>query len=417
MTNRPRIAPLTAVATFVALGAMLLSGCSASAQAHWTGSPGASGAANGSGGTAAAGTGDITIAPASSAVDVAPGSPVTVNATGTAAVTSVTLTHGSTNVAGTLAADGHSWKSTGKLAFDTTYTVTVNATNATKATTTTTFRTAKATKTINSSLEANLMNSLKNGATYGVGQVLIVHFAKSLSKAQQAKAVAALTVTSTPAVEGQWHWVNSQQVDYRGESYWATGSTITVNANLYGVELSSGVYGNSNAHATIHIGDKHVAIADNAKHIMKVYINDKLVRTVKVSMGMGGTTRAQDGSLVNYWTRNGPHIVIQKSLAVTMSSASYGITDPHSPFFYAPETVKDAVRISYSGEFVHLRTWTTYDIGVKNTSHGCINVGIADSMYMYNLLRPGDIVDVINSKATVSFANTQADWEVPWSKW
>jgi hypothetical protein len=36
---------------------------------------------------------------------------------------------------------------------------------------------------------------------------------------------------------------------------------------------------------------------------------------------------------------------------------------------------------------------------------------------MYNLLRTGDIVDVVNTPVTVSFDNTVADWAVPWPQW
>ena len=347
----------------------------------------------------------------------APATKVTVTASGGATVTAVTVTNGKTEVAGTLAADGTTWTSTGKLAFNTKYTVTVTSSGAKQATTTSTFTTAKASKTIGLTLQANKLNALKNGGTYGVGQVDIVSFHSPIPKADRAAAVAALTVTSTPAVEGRWHWVSSTEVDYRPEKYWATGTTISLTANTYGVKFGGGVYGATNAHATIKIGDSHIAIADYKTHRMKVYVNGVLARTVKISMGMGGSTTGAQGQHVNYWTRNGPHIVLDKAPVVTMSSASYGVSDKSSPYYYAPETVRDDVHISYSGEYVHLRTWSVNQIGVKNTSHGCVNVGVKDAMYMYNLLRPGDIVDVTGSPVTIGFDTTQADWEVPWSKW
>jgi lipoprotein-anchoring transpeptidase ErfK/SrfK len=420
MTNRTRIAPATAAAVVVALGALLLSGCSASTPAHWSKPASAAGAGSStpspSSPGAPAGAAAVAITPAAAAKDVAPGTHVKVTAAGGAAVTAVTVTHGSTKVSGKLAADGHTWTSSGKLAFNTKYTVAVTATGTGKPTVTSTFTTATASRTISSSLEANLMTALHSG-TYGVGQVVIVHFNHSITKSERANVIAALKVDATPSVVGRWHWVTSQQVDYRPEKYWATGTTIKVSADLYGVKFGSGVYGSSNASASLKIGDSHIAVADYKTHRMKVYVNGKLVRTVKTSLGMGGSTRADNGDLLNYWTRNGPHIVIQKDPMVIMSSASNGLTNTHSPYYYAPEKVYDAVRISYTGEFVHLRTWTTYDIGVKNTSHGCINIGIADAKYMYDLLRPGDIVTVTGSPVPVSFANTQADWEIPWSKW
>jgi lipoprotein-anchoring transpeptidase ErfK/SrfK len=417
MIKRSRTSKRRIAAALLAGGALFLAACTASGNAHWQGTGGKADGAIASASPSA--TGGLTITPATNAADVTPNTPIQVAATGNATVTSVTVTGGPAKIKGQLSADGRTWTSTTALKFDTKYTVNVTGSNLANGVTqtTSTFRTVNPDQTVTPHLLANALLALVDGATYGVGEPVMVHFAHSIPTSQRDAITSALTVTTTPEVEGRWHWISSQQVDYRGETYWPAGTTITIDANLYGVKLAKGVYGGANAHATIHIGDKHIAIANNKTHMMKVYVNDKLTRTVPVSMGMGGSTRGAQGQLVNYWTRSGPHVVIVKSPTVTMSSASYGITDPKSPFYYAPETVREAVRISYSGEFVHLRTWTVGDIGVRNTSHGCINVGAANAGYMYDLLRTGDIVDVTGTPVSVSFANTVADWEIPWSQW
>jgi len=414
MTNRTRSSTRSVAAALIASGALFLAACTSS-PAQWRGAGSSADGALSS----PSHSGTVTITPAANSTGVTPNTPVTVYAGGDATVTSVTVTAGSTKIKGKLSPDGKGWTSTTALKFNTKYTVKVTGTNLASgvAQTTSTFTTVKPKTTVSPHLIANALLALNDGATYGVGEPIMVHFAHAIPKSQRAAIVNALSVQTTPAVEGRWHWISSQQVDYRGEDYWPAGATITIDASLYGVKLADGVYGGANAHATIHIGDKHIAIADNKTHMMKVYVNDKLTKTVPVSMGMGGSTVGAQGQLVNYWTRSGPHVVIVKSPTVTMSSASYGITDPKSPFYYAPETVHEAVRVSYSGEFVHLRTWTVGDIGVRNTSHGCINVGAAYAKYMYDLLRTGDIVDVTGTPVKVSFANTVADWEVPWSDW
>lgn len=418
MFHRTRPAPLVAAAIFVAAGALLLSGCS-TAQTHWTSTPGASSGASGPAASpqASKGTGSVVITPGATS-GVSPAHHVTVTASGGAKLTAVSMTHGSKTVAGTLTADGGSWISSGSLAYDTKYTVKVTSTNSQTPNTTKTFTTLKPARTVSANLDANKYLSLRDGQTYGVGQIVMVHFGRSIPTSARSAVEKAMTVTATPtAVTGRWHWVDSQDVDYRGEHYWASGTTLSISANMVGVKLGSGSYGSKNLHLKIHIGDSHILIANNKTHMAKLYINGKLTKTIPVSMGMGGSTRGAKGELVNYWTRSGPHIVIQKTPTTTMSSASYGITDPKSPFYYAPETVKDTVRISYSGEFVHLRDWTVGDIGRRNSSHGCINVGIAYAPYLYHLLIPGDIVDVTGTPVKVSFANTQADWETPWKDW
>jgi lipoprotein-anchoring transpeptidase ErfK/SrfK len=424
MTTRTRKTPLGAVAAFAAIAALLLSGCSTSA--HWSPKPGAS--TPGGSGSSSAAAGKIVITPAAAATGVSPGDPVTVTASDGAVVTAVTLSHGSSKIAGTLSADGTSWTSTGSLAFNTKYTVSVTATGAGNATTTSTFTTVNPSKTVGATLAANRLYALQDGGTYGVGQPITVNFGKSIPTSMRDAVTSKLTVDVSPTpVAGRWHWVSSNQVDYRGEDFWPAHSTITITSNLIGFKLGSGVYLRNNVHSTIHIGDSHVLIANNKTHRMDLYIN-KLTnltvpagvtpdKVIKVSMGMGGSTVGSQGQKVNYWTRNGPHVVIVKTPSTTMSSASYGVTDPKSPFYYAPETVYDTVRISYSGEFVHLRTWTVGDIGVRNSSHGCINVGADYAGYLYHLLITGDVVTVVNSPVSVSFDNTVADWSIPWSQW
>lgn len=411
MTKRVRFAP--AVLAALATTAALLTGCSSTTgSAHWN-----SGGPTGTGSTVSPGTtsgpAKVAVVPATKAKDVAPGSPVRVNATGATTVTSVTLTAGSKSVAGAIAADGHSWTSTGKLSFGTKYTVKVVAAGI--APMTSTFTTASPNHTIQPILQENGYALLRDGGTYGVGEPIIVHFSHPVSDREAA--VKALTVTSTPAVEGRWHWINSTNAHYRPEKYWATGTTITVRASVYGVKLGSGTYGSSNASATIHIGESHVAIADAKTHHMKVYVDGAMVRDIPVSLGMGGSTKGDNGQVVDFWTRSGPHVVILKSLTHYMASDTFGLSDPSSKYYYAPVLIKDTVRISYAGEFVHLRTWSLSQIGHRNTSHGCINVGPKDAKWIYDLLIPGDVVDVTGTPKTLPLTDGLGDWTIPWSQW
>lgn len=423
MTNRSRVSPRYAFGALVAAGALLLAGCTAPANAQWQGSPAPTGApvtgGTGTGATSAPSVGPtaLAIVPAANAKNVAPGKPVVVTATGNAKVTSVTLTAGSTNLNGTLSADGHTWTSSDSLKFATTYQLTVATAGLASNTTTRTFTTVTPSHTVKPSLEANAMVALKDGGTFGVGQPLIVHFPHAVPASARAGVVKALQVTTTPAVEGRWHWIDSQDVHYRAEKYWATGTTITLDANLYGVSLGNGNYGSASPSATIHIGDSHIAIADNKTHQMKVFVNGKMVKQIPVSLGMGGTTKGANGQTINFWTHSGPHVVLIKTPSHVMSSASYGLTDKNSPFFYAPETIYDTVRISYSGEFVHKRTWALSQIGHQNTSHGCVNVGPTNSKWIYNLLIPGDIVDVTNTPVPLPVTDGVGDWMISWSTW
>jgi lipoprotein-anchoring transpeptidase ErfK/SrfK len=414
MIDRKRGAALLALA---ATAALVMSGCTSSASPNWSSSGSPSGAAGSPGATgASAGPGVVTVVPANAATNVAPGNPIVVTAGGSSSVTSVTVKAGSKTIAGKVSSDGHSWTSTGQLKFSTKYTVTVEAAGV--APTTSTFTTVKPSKTVRSKLWTNAMiESVPNNQTFGVGQPVVLHFYNSIPKSQRAAITKALQVDATPAVEGRWHWVSSTDVHYRPEKYWAAGTKIVVHANLYGVKFASGVYGESNETKTMKIGDSHIALADNKTHKMKVYINGVLKKTIPISMGRGGYVDGANGTKIDLWTRTGPHVVIQKTPFWMMSSASYGLVDKSNPLYYAPEKVYDTVRISYSGEFVHLRTWTVGDLGHRNSSHGCINVGQGYAQYMYKLLIPGDIVDVTGTPIKLPLTDGIGDWGVKWADW
>jgi lipoprotein-anchoring transpeptidase ErfK/SrfK len=421
MTHTRTSGRVRAVA-FAAVGALVLAlaACSNSpADAHWSGSADPSGAVVSPSATASnppSAPAGLVIAPATGASNVAPAAGIKVTATGGVAVTGVTVTAGTKTVAGKLSADGTAWVASDKLAFNTRYTVKVEATGAPAGTPMeSTFVTAKATKLITATMWQNVeINQVANNAEFGVGEPLIVHFNHDVPTAARAAVVKALKVTTTPAVVGRWHWIDNNRVDYRPEKYWPSGTKITLNANLYGVKISGSTYGGGSFTKTIRIGDSHVAIVDVKTHQMKVYINDKLARTVPVSTGMN--VILQNGA-INFNTRNGPHVVLYKTPSTIMSSGSYGLVDKNSPYYYAPETVYLTVKISGTGEYVHLRTWTTGDIGKRNTSHGCVNVGAANAQYMYDLLGPGDIVDVHGSPSELQVWNGIGDWTIPWSQW
>ena len=82
------------------------------------------------------------------------------------------------------------------------------------------------------------------------------------------------------------------------------GTSITVTANIYGVPLGEGLYGQEDEQVSFRIGDSHVSIADDITKQVSVFDNGKLVRTMPTSMGMGGT-QTIGGSTLSFWTPPG----------------------------------------------------------------------------------------------------------------
>ena len=396
--------------TMLAAGAGVAAGLTAAGcgrPARW--------AAAGSTGPGSAGAARVTVRPAADATGVSPTEAITVG-TGAGTIQAVTVTGGSRAVAGTLAADQRSWRSTGPLEYSRTYTVTVTVVDRAgrPAEHTSHFQTLRPSAVAAVTYQANALRALKSGATYGVGQPVVVHFGKAVK--DRAAAERAMSVSTEPAVEGRWRWIDNQTAHYRPARYWTPGTAITVAVDVLGVHLGNGVYGESNTSAQLRIGPSRIAIADADTHHMRVFIDGKLVRTIPVRHGKGGSVTGNRGQTIRYWTNNGPHVVLDRRPSVQMTSASYGITDPKSPNYYS-EKVLLCCRISYSGEFVHLADWNIPQHGRANTSHGCINVGPANARWFYDTFGIGDVVEVRNSPVQLAFDNGLGDWTIPWDQW
>jgi len=396
----------------VAAGAAV-AGCGvagASTDAKWA-SPGSSGAAASPSLTPVS----LTVTPAADAAGVSPVQQVVVAASG-GTLQSVTVAAGTKNLAGAMDSDGKTWRSTGTLGYGATYVVTAAIIDGSGAPVqkTSSFSTLKPTGTASITFQANAMQILKGGGTYGVGQVVVVRFSKSVT--DKAAAEKAVVVEASPAVEGKFFWLDKQTLHWRPEKYWTKGTTVKVSVNALGVNLGGGIYGASNASTSFSIGRSLVAIADNNSHYTQVYIDGALVRTMACSMGKGGYTTAADGTPIHFWTQNGVHVVLEKQQTVQMTSSSYGITNKKDPNYY-DESVALATRISYSGEYLHAAPWNMGDHGHRNSSHGCINLSDADAQWVYNTFILGDVVEVRNSPKPIPVSDGLGDWNKPWSEY
>jgi lipoprotein-anchoring transpeptidase ErfK/SrfK len=357
----------------------------------------------------------VTFAPVSGSANVALTAPVTVTVHG-GTLGNVTVTAGNKTLAGTLEADQRTWRSAGPLEFGQTYTVdaAVVDEHGTRSAQTSRFSTVKPKAVAAITFRANALHGLKNGGTYGVGQVVMVHFSHAVK--DRAAAEKMMTVRAEPAVEGRWRWIDSQNAHYRPPTYWKPGTKVTVEVNALGVDLGGGIYGGADASTSFTVGPSKIAVADGKSHHMQVFIDGQLVKNMPISMGKGGTVKGTKGQVINYWTRSGVHVILDKAPNVRMTSASYGITDPKDPNFY-DENITYCCRVTYSGEFVHLADWNIPAQGHRNTSHGCINVGPDNAKWFYANFGLGDVVDVRNTPRQMGLADGIGDWTVAWENW
>ncbi|HEX6870561.1 MAG TPA: Ig-like domain-containing protein [Micromonosporaceae bacterium] len=366
----------------------------------------------------------LVLAPAGR-TNVAPGDPVTaelVNGT----LDSVTLTGPDHKaVPGRFDPTRRSWTATPVLAYRATYTLTASGTGADgrRHQASRTFTTARARTFTMARLWSYDWIPLREGGTYGVGQVIVVNFDEPIK--DRAAAERNLVVTTDPPVVGAWRWMDSSTVHFRPRTYWPAGTKVRVRANVEGKHLGNGVYGQTSPSVSFAIGRSKIAVADAKTHHMKVYIDGAEVTRINgvdlpdgipVSLGKNSGERAPNGTWIDFRTASGPHVVLRKSETVRMTSASYGITDPSSPNFY-DELIRKAVRISSEGEFVHLADWNIPKHGVENTSHGCINVAPRFIYWFYDQFNEGDVVEVSHTGRKLELRDGLGDWTLSWAAW
>lgn len=303
-------------------------------------------------------------------------------------------------VPGQLEPGGSSWRSTAPLAYGSTYQLTAVVVGADQRE----VRSSATVATITpAKLAAASLIPAPNAGVTGVGQPLVVRFSRAVT--DKAAAERALKVTTSPEQPGSWYWFSATEAHYRSAKYWTPGTTITLSANLFGVDLGGKVFGQANRSMSVKVRDSWVARADGASKQMQVFHNGALVKTMPVSLGSPKNP-----------SHNGPHVVTTREPSRIMDSCSFGVCEGE-PGYYR-QKVDLAVRISSSGEFVHSAPWSVRQQGNTNVSHGCINLSPANARWFFNTFGIGDVVEITNSGGpTLPVWDTYGDWTLSWSQW
>jgi lipoprotein-anchoring transpeptidase ErfK/SrfK len=356
----------------------------------------------------------LSILPSGGAQDVSPAGHVFVHAdTGT--ITDVVMVNDAdTVIPGVLSPTGEVWRPTAELGYGRKYTMTITARGPEGMPTrqTSSFTTVEANDLARVYFENTAGNLLQDGATYGVGEVVVAKFDEPIE--DQANAERHLVVTTDPPVQGAWNWIDSRTAHWRPAKYFAPGTTVTLAANIYGNSLGDGVYGQEDEHLTFRIGDAHVSIADDTTKQVSVFSNGQLVRTMPTSMGMGGT-QTIGGTTLSFWTPPGVYTVMDKANPVVMDSSTFGL--PIESRLGYKETISYATRISPDGIYLHQLNSTVWAQGNTDTSHGCLNLNHDNAAWFFEFSMPGDVVEVRNTGGEPLQLWQNGDWTVPWEQW
>ncbi|MFF8604278.1 Ig-like domain-containing protein [Streptomyces sp. NPDC015232] len=326
-------------------------------------------------------------------------------------LTEVTMTsaEGKT-VAGEIAADGLSWKPSGQLERGTVYKISATAKDAEglEAHENTSFTTVSKANSFIGNFTP------EDGSTVGVGMPVSINFNKGITDKKAVQS--GISVTSSSGQEVVGHWFNSTRLDFRPQSYWTEGSTVTLKLDLDGVEGADGVYGVQKKTVTFKIGRNQVSTVDVKTKTMTVTRDGRTVKTIPISAGSPDNT-----------TYNGQMVISEKFKETRMNGATVGFTDDDGKGEYDIKDVPHAMRLSTSGTFIHGNYWGARSIfGSVNTSHGC--VGLADvkgagdpnqqAAWFYDNSIIGDVVIVKNSAdKVIAPDNGLNGWNMSWEQW
>ena len=241
------------------------------------------------------------------------------------------------------------------------------------------------------------------GETVGVGMPVIVRFDLPVKNKELFEKN--MVVETSKPIEGRWAWFSDTSVHFRPKEYWPAETDVTVKLLLNSLPAGNGIYGQQDQIVRFRIGQKIVGYVDVNAYQLTVKADDKVIRTIPVSTGDA-----------KHKTRNGTKIIMEKLRKVDMDAATTGV-DSEDPDYYDIEDVKWAMRLTFSGEFLHAAPWSVASQGRANVSHGCTGMSTENAGWLFQQMKKGDPVEYTGSTRAMEPGNGWTDWNVPWEEW
>jgi lipoprotein-anchoring transpeptidase ErfK/SrfK len=306
---------------------------------------------------------------------------------------------GGKRIAGALRDDGGAWVPSAALDYGTPYTAKVTVAgepNALGERVTVTrqlrFTTmARPSRWLKSDLQ------LVNGATYGVAMPIVVNFGADVPVSARAEVQRRVFIKSEPPQPGAWRWFNAHEMVFRPRDYWQPGTKLSVRKAFNGLPIG-GAYGDDDFAPTVYIGRKLVMDVDSATKQMTVSRDGTPLRTLPVSLGKPSTP-----------TSTGTMVVMEKVASTIFDTTREG------PGGYRVH-VTHAQRLTYGGQFIHSAPWSVADQGVRNVSHGCLNLSPANAAWLYDQTLIGDPVTVRNTGDPLAPGDGWTAWDLSWQQ-
>lgn len=205
-----------------------------------------------------------------------------------------------------------------------------------------------------------------NGAVVGVAHPVVVAFTAPVT--DRAATERSIRVSSPSNMAGHFEWLDGNFVQWVPTKYWPAHTHVSVGVQA----LTTG----------FETGDALLGVASLSAHTFTVSRNGEVLRTMPASMGK--PTRP---------TPIGKFTALSKERTVVMDSRTIGIP-LSSPEGYLI-TAQYAVRVTWSGVYVHSAPWSVNSQGYANVSHGCINLSPDNAAWYFNTVNVGDPIEVV----------------------
>jgi lipoprotein-anchoring transpeptidase ErfK/SrfK len=316
---------------------------------------------------------------------------------------STVTVEGSTGaIAGALSADKLSWQSTGRLQPGETYQVHGVAVDSSGKQQIYAARFRTETLTLDKQTYPSFFPA--PGATVGVGLPAIIKF--DVPVKDHAAIQRHLKVTSVPVQAGAFHWISDSEVHWRPKKYWLPGTKVTVTADIDSVPAGNGVFGQKSRSTSFTVGRSMISKVNTRTDQMQVFRDGKLIRTIPITTGRQP----------EFTTRSGVKVIVEKDRRHDMNSETIGI-DPNGPNGYNLKGVEYAMRLTYSGEFLHAAPWSVGSQGRANVSHGCTGMSTENAAWLFSNSMVGDVVEYTGTSRMMTLSNGVGDWNLPFASY
>jgi lipoprotein-anchoring transpeptidase ErfK/SrfK len=246
---------------------------------------------------------------------------------------------------------------------------------------------------------------LPSGATaVGVGMPVVLQFDGLVDPARRAAIEKRVSVRTTPAVKGAWGWLDARQLAWRPASYWKPGTRVDVKADIAGLPTRKGAWTTRDASTSFRIGSAMVSTVDVKRHTMTVRRDGKLLRVVPITTGKPG-----------FATRNGVKVILSRESTRQMDAETTGLSKSNPEYYNVK--VKYAMRLTWSGEFLHAAPWSVSSQGRANVSHGCTGMSTANARWMFEHSKMGDVVRYVGSSRPLESYNGYTMWNMSLAGW